>query len=69
MNSYIQIKKLHSEKKGTDYLSSILYVYGKPFYITLSYECIMMLLDIKPSEINNLQVGYESPLIEIKLGD
>ena len=69
MNSYIQIKKLHSDKKDTDYLSSILYVYGKPFYITLSYECIMMLLDIKPSEVNNLPVGFESKKIELNLGE
>lgn len=68
MNSYIQIKKLHSDKKNSDYLSSVMYVYGKPFFVNLTHECIMMLLDLKPSEVNNLQVGFESEQIEIKLG-
>lgn len=69
MNGYIQIKKQHSDKKDKDYISCILNVYGTECFINLKYETIMLMLDLKPSEVNNLPVGFESPKFEIKLGE
>ena len=69
MNAYIQVIKKHSEKKNIDYTAVVLNLYGKDFFLKgMSNECILLLLDLKPSEINNLPVGFESEKLEINLG-
>lgn len=69
MKGYLQIKRLHSEKKDKDYFQNVLDLGGVQYFINLPFDAIAIITNSTMREVAKLPVGYESPKFEIDLGD
>lgn len=69
MKCYLQIKKLHSEKKNKDYTSIVLNLGGRDYFISLPLEAQGLILNKSLREVLELQVGYESKKFEFDIED
>lgn len=69
MKGFIQIKRLHSEKKDKDYFQNVLCLGGVNYFINLPLDAIAIITNSNMREVANLPVGYESPKFEIDLGE
>ena len=67
MESYLIIKKQHSEKKNKDYVGSYLVFNGMEYMITLSNEVVSIVLDKTARQMVELPVGFVSPKFPINL--
>ena len=67
MESYIVIKKQHSEKKNKDYVGCYMVFGTTEYMISVSNEVIMILLNLTPREFAALEVGYVSPKLKLEV--
>lgn len=67
MESYLVVKKLHSDKKDKNYLACFV-CFGDYQYMTnLNNEALCMLLDKTPRQLAEIELGYVSPKFKIEV--
>lgn len=69
MEAYIQIKKLHSEKKNKDYVTGVIGFGSNEYFINIPNDAIYIALNITPRQFADLQVGYCSPKLKLEVVD
>lgn len=69
MDSYIQIKRLHSDKKQKDFTSTVLVLGDRQYFISLPLEAMGILLNKGLRDMLSLENGFESQKFKIDLGD
>lgn len=67
MKAYLQIKRVHSNKKDKDYTVAVINLFDEEYFINLNVEALSLLLDKSTREVKTLEVGYESKKFEINV--
>lgn len=69
MDAYIQVKKLHSEKKNKDYVTAVIGFGSNEYFINIPNDAIYIAFNITPRQFAELQVGYCSPKLKLEVVD
>ena len=67
MNSYLVVKKLHSDKKDKNYLACFVCLGDFQYMTNLNNEALCLLLNKTPRQLAELELGYESPKMKLEV--